>query len=393
MMTKYRKVLIIGPGLEHSYQEIASLYQGGDCCIVGDGKRDITIGEMEDSLKEKIDSNTMITIHAHGEKVNGRFGVLLQKKEALVPDISFFGAFKEVADGSPLQISMHCCYSGAALKSVGPSLPEGSVVIMYASAENAEMLDAGIDIMKLESEFYECGENGVNPMQRILSIAPKAIYKAGDITVAVATRLDAFYIVLNTNLESIFDGLEQHSITIQKQLVDFRDEWWRVINDRVQEQFVGHWVLPPDQKQYNYLCTELEVPSNFDLDAEKAIEGLFLIASDTGDLSKVKFLLQLGVNVDSKLSNGCTALSLAAESGRKEVVQFLLQSGASPYGSEFCCPQAFALRNEHYDVAKMIYSEIFAIEYPKASQQFLLEADGAPFGSPYLPLVTPMYCE
>jgi len=71
-----------------------------------------------------------------------------------------------------------------------------------------------------------------------------------------------------------------------------------------------------------------------------------------GDLEKVKRLIQQHVRVNAMNCNHQTALFLACESGHTEVVQYLLDSGASvDLGAK---PLIAAVRNNHYDCVKLL---------------------------------------
>ena len=66
----YKQVVIFGPdhnGALEGDRKRASTF-GNDCLVIGDGKRTVTLGEIEKKLTGKIDSATRIDIAAHGGK-------------------------------------------------------------------------------------------------------------------------------------------------------------------------------------------------------------------------------------------------------------------------------------------------------------------------------------
>src|SRR3977135_4663641 len=56
----------------------------------------------------------------------------------------------------------------------------------------------------------------------------------------------------------------------------------------------------------------------------------FMFAAREGDLSSAKLLLAAGANVNDADAWGISALVLAAHSGYRELVDFLLENGADP---------------------------------------------------------------
>src|SRR5205814_3776612 len=85
----------------------------------------------------------------------------------------------------------------------------------------------------------------------------------------------------------------------------------------------------------NFSCTRfLQIPqrSNIASRGLAAIQRLFMggvtlnEAASDGDIERVKFLLSKGADVTAKTDvGGMTALHLAAENGRRDVVELLLQ--------------------------------------------------------------------
>ncbi len=60
------------------------------------------------------------------------------------------------------------------------------------------------------------------------------------------------------------------------------------------------------------------------------VNEVFVFAAATGDLDTVRALHARGVEVNSRVSNGATALHAAAASGRVDLVEYLLAHGADP---------------------------------------------------------------
>jgi len=82
-------------------------------------------------------------------------------------------------------------------------------------------------------------------------------------------------------------------------------------------------------------------------------ENMALIErASCGDLEGVKTLIQQGDNVNTKNRYSKTALYIACENGHTDVVQYLLDSGASvKFGAK---PLIAAVKNDHYECAKLL---------------------------------------
>jgi len=77
-----------------------------------------------------------------------------------------------------------------------------------------------------------------------------------------------------------------------------------------------------------------------------------LEGANWGDLDRVKTLIQQGVHVNSMNRCNQTALYFACEKGHTDVVQYLLEKGASiALGAK---PLIAAVRNEHYECCKLL---------------------------------------
>ena len=60
------------------------------------------------------------------------------------------------------------------------------------------------------------------------------------------------------------------------------------------------------------------------------VSEVFVFAAAAGDLDTVAALHAKGVEINSRMSNGATALHAAAASGRVDLVEYLLEQGADP---------------------------------------------------------------
>lgn len=80
-------------------------------------------------------------------------------------------------------------------------------------------------------------------------------------------------------------------------------------------------------------------------------------AARTGDVSRVRALLDAGVDPDAPSRYGATALSFAAQKGHLEVVRLLLERGATVDVTDTFydqTPLAWALSDGHFDVAVLL---------------------------------------
>ena len=85
-----------------------------------------------------------------------------------------------------------------------------------------------------------------------------------------------------------------------------------------------------------------------------------LTAARSGDLAAVKELIGKGASIETKTQYGQTPLYLAAMQGHRDVVDFLLEKGASTNIQDtfYKAPMlAFVLQRKHYDVAKSLIAK------------------------------------
>jgi hypothetical protein len=63
----YKQVCILGPDHNGAFREVLTEFpEGDDCLIIGDGKRNISLSEIEVALNGKINEATRIDICAQG---------------------------------------------------------------------------------------------------------------------------------------------------------------------------------------------------------------------------------------------------------------------------------------------------------------------------------------
>ena len=84
------------------------------------------------------------------------------------------------------------------------------------------------------------------------------------------------------------------------------------------------------------------------------------MAAYQGDLAEVKRFLEQGISVDSRDSEGHTALHFAALNGKRDVVEFLLSQGAdvdANFNSSWGTPLDLASLEGHKDVVELLISK------------------------------------
>lgn len=134
----YEDVLIRGPDTkQNNIEDIVDMYRAKRCLIIGDGKRDISLQELNKKLKGKISSRTRIDINAHGGPIEGVHAMQLGKK--VIADSRAVMACISDSSVNPGVTQINCdlwsCHSGAAMSDVG-ILPKGSVVLAHSQPDD-----------------------------------------------------------------------------------------------------------------------------------------------------------------------------------------------------------------------------------------------------------------
>jgi cytohesin len=95
--------------------------------------------------------------------------------------------------------------------------------------------------------------------------------------------------------------------------------------------------------------------------AKGAEVSTVLVATQIGDLTKVKTLLERGADINAQDGSGRTALHYAAQGGFKEIVEVLLAKGANvnvgAFGSENKTAADFAMENNHSEIVELLFSK------------------------------------
>jgi hypothetical protein len=92
-------------------------------------------------------------------------------------------------------------------------------------------------------------------------------------------------------------------------------------------------------------------------DPMRSLASAFRYACGNGQLAVVKYLLELGLDVNVRLQDGATGMHLAAYLGHRELVQFLLEQGAdkTAHDQKFDgSPAGWAATFGHREIATLI---------------------------------------
>ena len=131
-----KAVLIIGRKI-HVDQKIIELYNNNPgYIIIGNFKDGVNSSEIKLKLKDKINSNTIITISAHGSLDEDNHFLRLSSKERTLTS-TFIKILQKCFTG-PLQIFLDSCYSGNSISSI-KGLKKESVMITNSKTDYPSM--------------------------------------------------------------------------------------------------------------------------------------------------------------------------------------------------------------------------------------------------------------
>ena len=348
-----KAVLIIGQNIPTDPKLLELYANNPEYMVIGDGRKEISVGEIEDKLRGRIGTGTRIDIHAHGlvdefyYYVDGsgfdkKFGRLLEALQA--------AAGQDV----PLQIHSWTCFSGRAAGFVellpigsfvvghgpnndvifGKTLPLATAEIIRALQSTAPRDSIRIDMgAELKNFLLSTSQQAsfairlTNGEMFKIDITPEMIF-------SILTTSEPLPVVLNEFLHNGFlqlqklreQGLLPDSIQIPDKFepIEFTQEQLKTYM-----QGLNFYLGATNNSE---LSATLKLP-----DAQMSKDKkLMLVGVDTlvgSALMKhkelVQMLLELGVDPTKKsIVNGLTAVSAATLRGT-EVLELILQSRGS----------------------------------------------------------------
>jgi len=122
----YKEVLIVGPRLSVS-SELKDLCNGKESIIIGNGQRAITLKEITEKLKSRVDENTRFYLHLHGGPEGSKYSAEFSSDDFPKGEVIFKTLSDCMPEGDRIIAHVYSCFAGLAVNDV-TSAAKGSVI-------------------------------------------------------------------------------------------------------------------------------------------------------------------------------------------------------------------------------------------------------------------------
>ncbi len=340
-------LFIAGPGLKINPQ-LRTLYETTEgCLMIGDGKSKINIELIKEVLKERnkvITNNTRIDINAHGEKFidddNIEHHTIGLGKQVItykfVFDLSKINNPHTIALN---QVHIRSCYGDTAVNENAINLLKSlnTTVRIFTHIEDTNQSSGLLSTLKQIASIKDYLKNTFNPHEQFIYDIPRSIESASIVEIEAdgyvhkfsTTRISSeeiANIIINT-LEPLAQSntalAELTKIFLYDEGRKFRDQFGPIV----------------DKNTYKTMNKALNYINNLDhQEIKNFITGtllhLIFISQHSPSVNNlIKNLLPVltkhGIDLEGNLS-GVTPLLLAININNPEIVEILLNHGASP---------------------------------------------------------------
>jgi len=335
MGRKLKSVFILGPkiSIDSSFME---KYKGQDYLIIGDGKRDINLSEL-DQLKGRIDFSTRVDLCMHGNRIIERGQKhhisKIYSSGNPVRDSEIYRKLAEASEMKPLNIFSWSCYGGTASHDI-TYLPSGSVLTSYSPNNNVT-------------------PSRINENEILNSAKPPINLFMDNIIKNISS---SFHISANSNGERVklakLPDLEQIFNNPHKAIKSFLDHYnnsYKKINPaakdfqlKVTPAFIKDFQLAAFQGYCLKIENDSSVKSNKDKFKLAKIEKILGSLNKTEiqtvfenifakfpNLEVVKLFVNKGINLNCFNEYGGTPLTHLAYNNDKEGLELLIKKGAN----------------------------------------------------------------
>lgn len=361
----YKAILILGPNLENNcspegLKRLIATYKEPGYLVIGDGIKPITQKDL--SVLSKItDSNTRIDIKGHGSTYNENHYLRIFSDR--IPTKSFFEKIKDITKLQPLNIHLWSCFGEYSTKDI-KYLPKSSVLTIHSGYQKSL---GDLSNFALEQEIIKAQKLLIttSPFQSFLDNIAFS-YQDTSLVTSIGRKIHKFS--LNDGIESVSKNTKAYFSSKANEFIDFYNEL-SISNDELytsefsQEEsdyfILGKFIDACDKN--NGVLENRDLISSEDFLSKtinKNINSLssLIIASDRGNLDLVKFLIDLGENVNHSKSNGATSILMTATKGHIETAKVLLEAGAFVDSEDFQgnSPLMYALVSKHEEVFELL---------------------------------------
>lgn len=345
---KLKAVLIIAEDMANLKITNIDFYKSSSDYMVINGKEingdlPFTYTKLLEMLSGRIDSDTTITVNAHGNIFHNEHAIKLSEDN----NYPFFytahliGLLQKIAGNIPLQINLNSCHSGDGLDTIQKILLKKTTIITNSKEgfPSTVSLDL-IESQKLFSYFLE-NEDLSSPylyFNKLFEI--KASQYAKFVTKKnIFSIKPPFESLLNLQIAKVF--LEKE----QKNFKEFaaKQTWKGKKVSITEKEFSNDDIKLFSGNLFYYLCSlgeddfvhflEENLPTNQYLkefvNYNSFHDQPINIAAIGGHAKVIEILLANGANVDSKGKYNSTPLFSAVENDHYEVAKLLLSNGAN----------------------------------------------------------------
>jgi|GEM_PF-6806101 len=303
-----KNYLIIGPDHTQSNvnNTIKSLSQiDSKRVIYGNGKKSVACKSI------KLANNSNLTIRAHGTKTSED----IYKIKLCGDNKPFSDVIQQITSGKILNIELFSCFSGAGINAAA-SLEPGSTLTTFTSKSSNSVLSLDDEILDQSTKFKH-GYNAFIKLASYIFVTPDDIHFAIRTTKKTKVFFSPISLLKKFSsqdiLERLNNVLEQFlnfcKNIIEETTTEHSKQITELLNLFDDTQYKGTWSDQFDIKRYQEL--------------------LLISMSQKGNLLVVQALLNnLSINVNAKLYDHSSALSLAVYKGHGEVVKELINAGA-----------------------------------------------------------------
>lgn len=351
----YKQVIIFGPDEEEALMGVIDMApRGNNCLIIGDGKRSISLEEIERKLTGRINEATRIDICAHGgiyeKDLTGSHCIWLSSSPIYTE--SLFRTFKKVSRNEPIYTHLWSCYANNADKEFS-FLPERSMAVFHSSKNTFMNLTHKtflLDYHQYDGSITGAEKNLSDNLEKILLIGGTIKLNRSKKEYAVRYVIPE---VVNSNkwyLDFIYEyfhqkGVEYHvqaTENVEQDLIILNDNISKILNLDINsknslesltkdtQRYRDHFIMRVlvENKDHYRLKQFLE---NSTADPNSENENMHSPIFYVADKKTAELLIKYGADVNHQSINDISLLEVAI--ARKlpiEIIETLLENGADP---------------------------------------------------------------
>jgi ankyrin repeat protein len=354
---KLKALLIVGYDI-HISEDILKLYNTPGYRIIHT-RDDLAV------LKGKIDYNTRLDIHIHGDITNGVHHVGIAKNLS-IPTSVFLKSLEGYSPNSPLQIHLWSCYGGTIDAN---ALGKGTILFTYIPAKYESNAQLSEHALKTNLQTLLLRSN--KPTSQLDYLIDNLHYNLlQTITISKRVNGEGRKLVIEPALLEVMAEPDKVLKEAIGKIIDFaktinypnfntKKPVRKVFSEKEKNELrVGYFIHSCDIGNIEAIKKLLKASS---LDDSKALvnQELFddtplIAASGAGRLKTVEILIEYGA-INKARSDGATPLDLASQAGHIKVVKLLLENGHANNADNKGDNSLFlAAQNGHLEIIKLL---------------------------------------